>query len=206
MGFPLLITGGAQAGQIHGQNHAVQRALGTAALEPADKVVPQPVLDFAGGAFALVLAQQFAVRIDQYTVIANPPVKTKGIAVAPVISGNVGEGIGLPCPLNQAGLAGIFQAHHQVPGQAVQAFAAGQIAFQGLQLAVQQALLPAFHGQDRIFLFLLLLGLGFIHLAQPASQGHTPEHHHQQDHAKRHQSPHLPGHQRVISANFQPGA
>src|SRR5690554_7828385 len=107
MGFPLLVAGGAQARKVHGQDHAVQRALTPAALQPADKVVPQPVLDLTGGALTLVLAQQFTVRVDQYAVVTNPPVKAERIAVTTNVTGDVGQAVRLPRPLNQAAFAGI---------------------------------------------------------------------------------------------------
>ena len=203
VGFTLLFVGGAQARKIHSQDNAIERPLGPTAFQPGDKVVPQPALDFTGGTLALVLAQQFAIRVDQDTVVANPPVKTERVTVAPVVTGDVGQGIGLPGTLNQAGLTGIFQAHHQIPGQTVQALATRQIAFQRLQLAVQQPLLATLHGQNRVFLLPLLLGLGLVHFTQATGQHGTPDHHHQQDHPEGDQSTHLPGHQRVVAVDFQ---
>ena len=183
----------AETGQIYGQHHTIQGALRAISLKPDDEMMPKTLLDLRARALTLTLAQQFTIRIDKHAFIADPPVKTEGIAIHPIVAGYVGERVGLPGPLNQAGLASILKAHHQIPGQPVNAFAAGEVAFQGRQLTIQQALLLALHGQNRIFLFLLRFGLPDVHLAQAARQHHAPHHRDHKDNAQGYQGPHLPG-------------
>ena len=158
-------------------------------------MIPKTLLNLSASALTLTLAQQFTIRIDKHAIIADPPVKTEGIAIAPIVAGDIGERVGLSGALNQAGLAGIFQPNHQIPGQPVNAFAARKVALQGRQLSIQQALLLALHGQYRIFLFLLRLGLFYIHLAQTARQHHAPHHRDHKDNAQGNEGPHLPGRQ-----------
>ena len=96
LGLALLFIASTQASKINRQHNAIQGALGTILFQPGDEVGPQPLLDIAGGALAVVLAQQFAVRVNQYTVVAHPPFKTERVTLGARIAGDVGEGVCLP--------------------------------------------------------------------------------------------------------------